>query len=110
VLNPSVADRPAPIPQALVELWELVVAYFKQETAEPLKSLGRVIGLGVAGSLLIGFGVIFVGVGILRLIQGETTIFDGNWSFVPYLIVVVVMIGIAGLSYRLAARPKDEAA
>jgi hypothetical protein len=96
-LNRPVPERPPPLPQAAAELWDLVVAYFKQETAEPLKSLGRVIGLGVAGSLLIGFGVIFVGVGILRLIQGETTIFDGNRSFVPYLIVVVVMIGIAGL-------------
>jgi hypothetical protein len=108
VLNPSVADRPAPIPQALVELWELVVAYFKQETTEPLKSLGRVLGLGIAGSLLVGFGVIFLGVGILRLIQEETTAFEGNWSFVPYLIVVVVLIGIAALSYYFASRTKDE--
>ncbi len=109
MLNPTVADRPAPIPQALVELWELVLAYFKQETTEPLKALGRVIALGVAGSLLIGFGVIFAGVGLLRLVQEETTAFEGNWSFVPYLIVVVVLLGITGLSYYLASRSKDPA-
>lgn len=108
MLNPSVADRPAPIPQAVAELWELVVAYFKQETTEPLKALGRVLAMGVAGSLLIGFGVIFAGVGGLRLLQEETSVFEGNWSFVPYVIVIVALLGLAGLAYGLGTRRKDE--
>jgi hypothetical protein len=101
------ADKPAPIPQAVTELWELVVAYFKQETTEPLKSLGRVVGFGVAGSLLIGAGVVFLAVGTLRVLQEETDAFTGNWTFVPYLIVIVALIAVAGLVFAIGTRAKD---
>jgi hypothetical protein len=107
VLNRPVADRPAPLPQAVAELWELVLAYLKQETTQPLKALGRVVGFGVAGSLLIGIGVTFVAIGLLRLLQTEVDAFGGNWTFVPYLIVIVVLIGVAALSYLLGTRSKD---
>ena len=115
MLNPRAAEpskrpaarRPAPIPTAVAELWELVVAYFKQETTEPLKSLGRVIAFGIAGSLLIGVGVVFVTIGGLRLLQDETDAFTGNWTFVPYLIVITVLLGMAGLVFWLGTRTKE---
>lgn len=107
MLNPPVADRPPPIPQAVSELWELVLAYFKQETTEPLKRLGRVVGFGVAGSLLLGAGVVFVATGLLRLLQHEAAdTFDGNWTFVPYIIVIVALLGTAYAVYALGTRPK----
>ena len=105
MLNPPVADRPPPIPQAVSELWQLVLAYFKQETTEPLKRLGRVIGFGIAGSLLLGVGVVFVAIGLLRLLQHEASdTFDGNWTFVPYLIVIVALLGTAYAVYSLGTR------
>ncbi|MEP6623005.1 MAG: hypothetical protein ABJC79_01055 [Acidimicrobiia bacterium] len=101
------ADRPAPIPQAVTELWELVVAYFKQETTEPLKGLARVIGFGVLGSLLLGTGVVFVALGLLRLLQHEApNTFDGNLTIIPYLIVIVALIVTAGLVFKLDTRTK----
>ena len=107
VLNPLVADRPAPIPQAVRELYELVVAYFKQETTEPLKALGRVLAFGILGSLLLGTGVVFAAVGVLRVVQQETSAFDGNWSFVPYVIVIVALLGTAFTVFKVGTRTKD---
>jgi hypothetical protein len=115
VLNPLVAEsrprssarRPAPIPTAVAELWELVLAYLKQETTEPLKSLGRVIAFGIAGSLAIGIGVVFIAIGGLRLLQDETDLFHGNWSFVPYLAMILLLFGMAGLVFRLGTRTKE---
>ena len=109
MLNPQVADRPAPIPQAVTELWELVVAYFKQETTEPLKGLARVIGFGILGSLLLGAGVIFIAVGVLRLLQHEgPNTFDGNLSVLPYVIVIVGLLVTAGLVFKLGTRTKRD--
>jgi hypothetical protein len=101
------AERPAPIPQAITELWELVVAYFKQETTEPLKALGRVVGFGIAGSLLIGAGVVFFSIGGLRLLQHETDVFHGNWSFAPYLIVITMLLLMGGIVFKVGTRTKD---
>jgi hypothetical protein len=103
------AERPAPIPQAVAELWELVLAYFKQETTEPLKALGRVVAFGIAGSLLIGAGVVMVSVGLLRLLQHEVDAFHGNWTFVPYLIVIVLLMVTAAVVFKVGTSTKDTA-
>ncbi|MET0626828.1 MAG: hypothetical protein ABW033_00025 [Acidimicrobiia bacterium] len=84
--------RSVPIPQLVTELRELVVTYVKQETIAPLKSLGRWVGFGLAGSLFLGFGVVFLAMSGLRALQDETgETFTGNWSWVPYLIMVFAL-------------------
>ena len=83
------------------------VAYFKQETTEPLKSLGRVVAFGIAGSLAIGVGVVFFAVGGLRLLQDETDVFHGNWSFVPYVIMIMLLLGMAAGVFRVGTRTKE---
>lgn len=111
MLNPNVADKPAPIPQAITELWQLILAYFKQETTEPLKALGKVIAFGIAGSLMIGTGVVFAAIGLLRYLQHDASeTFDGNWSFAPYLIVIVSLLAIGALVFFLGTRAKPSAA
>ncbi|MBK5288836.1 MAG: phage holin family protein [Acidimicrobiia bacterium] len=104
------ADKPAPIPQAIAELWQLVLAYFKQETTEPLKALGKVVAFGIAGSLLIGTGVVFAALGFLRWLQHDAAdTFDGNWSFAPYLIVIATLLVVGALVFFLGTRAKPTA-
>ena len=82
------------------DVWQLVVAYAKQETVEPLKGLGRWIGAGAGGSLLIATGVSLLLLAGLRALQTETgTTFTGNLSWIPYLIVLVGAALVAGLSF-----------
>jgi hypothetical protein len=92
------------------DLWELVVAYFKQETIDPIKGLGRFVAWGLAGSLAVGMGGVLVVLGILRLLQTETgETFDGNWSFVPYLITLVVAALGAGAALKAGSRDRKKA-
>lgn len=88
--------RPS-LPQLVLELKDLIVTYIKQETVIPIKALGRYLAYGIAGSLLIGTGVMLLSLGCLRLLQTETgTTFTGDWSWVPYLIVFAgLVIGAA---------------
>ncbi len=89
----SESHRTPPLPQLVTELKDLVVTYVKEQTLVPLKSLGRYIGFGIAGSLLLGVGVVFLGMSCLRALQTQTDgTFDGNWSWVPYLITFVALI------------------
>jgi hypothetical protein len=95
------APRTPPLPQLAAELRELIVEYFKQETVVPLKALGRYVAFGLAGALLIGLGVVFLGVGALRVLQTETdTTFTGNWSWAPYGIMVVVLLVGAFVAWK----------
>jgi hypothetical protein len=84
----------------VLELRDLLVAYFKQETLLPLRQLGRYLAFGVAGSLLMGTGVMLLALGGLRLLQTETgTTFTGNWSWVPYVIVFAGLVVGAAIAW-----------
>jgi tetrahydromethanopterin S-methyltransferase subunit C len=86
------------LPTLASELWDLVRAYAKQETVEPLKGLGRYVGYGLGGGVLLSIGLFLLALGGLRVLQEETgTTFQGNWSWAPYLIVVAVAALIIGL-------------
>jgi hypothetical protein len=98
----------------VAELYELVLAYAKQETLDPVKSLGRFIGFGVAGSLACGFGAVLMLLGGLRALQTETgSALQGNWSWAPYgitafgcaLIIAVAMAVRARKPNRGGRRP-----
>ncbi|MCU1460629.1 MAG: hypothetical protein JWO37_704 [Acidimicrobiales bacterium] len=89
------------------ELWELVVAYFKQETVAPIKSLGRFVAWGVAGSFLLGLGLVLVVLGGLRALQTETDHhFTGHLTWAPYAIALVFCGLVAGLAVARATRKK----
>jgi hypothetical protein len=78
------------LPTLASELLDLVRAYAKQETVEPIKGLGRFAAFGTAGSVLLGVGVVLLVLAGLRALQTETgDVFDGNWSWAPYVITFV---------------------
>jgi hypothetical protein len=91
------------------ELKELVVTYARQETVDPFKTLGRYLGFGAGGALLIGAGWIFALLALLRGLQtidifndpAETT--GGRWSWVPFALTAVAGIVVAALYGRLVA-------
>ena len=96
------ADNPQ---QTVRELKDLVVAYAKQETTDPLKGLGRYIGYGLAGAVLMGTGIGFLAIGLLRALQGNRGwLFHGNWSWVPYAIDVIGLVAIAALVWTTRSR------
>lgn len=96
--------------QTIRELKDLVVAYVKQEMLDPLKGMGRYLGFGVAAAVLLGTGIFFLAMSLLRALQTQTGDAFADWrSFLPYVIVVVVLIVLAALFWMAASRKRDKA-
>lgn len=75
------------------DLVDLVIAYAKQETLEPLKGLGKKAALGVGGAVLLGIGGVFCSMGALRAMQSETDFFERhNLSYLPYFLTVAILL------------------
>jgi hypothetical protein len=107
VSNPTSGRNP-PLPQVVKELWELIVAYFKQETVVPLRQLGRYIVFGLLGAMLLGVGVLLLAMSGLRALQEETgTTFRGNWSWAPYGIVFVGLIVGGAITWKARGARRD---
>lgn len=85
---------------------ELVIAYAKQETIEPIKGLGRFLAFGLLGSFLLSVGTLMLVLAGLRALQTETgSIFSGNFSWAPYLIVFVAALALGGITLsRIGAK------
>ena len=100
------ADSPQ---ETIRELKELIIAYVKQETIDPIKGLGRYLAFGVLGALLTGFGVVFLAMSLLRALQGESSgpHFTGNWSWVPYLITVVALLVVVAIAYFVGMKKRQ---
>lgn len=99
--SPGAPLSGAPLPQLVLELRDLVITYVKQETLVPLRQLGRYVGFGIAGSLLLGLGAVLLGVGGLRALQTETgETFAGDWSWAPYLIVFLALLLCGAITWK----------
>jgi hypothetical protein len=92
------------------DAFQLTVDYLKQETIQPLRGLGRFLYMGIAGSFFLAFGLLLILLGVLRLLQTETgTALKGDWSWVPYAVVVVLGIAVIGVAvWRITAGPGKE--
>lgn len=82
------------------ELVDLVVGYAKQETVDPIKGLGKTVGFGIAGALLIAIGAVFLGLAALRALQTETDVFEDGLSWAAYLVVTLLLLVGAGISWK----------
>lgn len=87
--------RGASMQRDLQEVRDLFVRYFKEQTVQPLKDLGRFVAFGALGSVFVAFGVVMGLLGVLRMLQALFPVLDGSLSFIPYLIVVVVGVLVA---------------
>ena len=92
------------------DAFQLTVDYLKQETVQPLRGLGRFLYMGIAGSFFLAFGILLILLGVLRLLQTETgTALTGDWSWVPYAVVVLLGIAVIGVAvWRITAGPGKE--
>jgi hypothetical protein len=92
------------------DFFHLVLDYAKQETLGPLKSLGRFLVFGLAGSVAITAGTVLLLLACLRALQTETgSSFTGHLSWLPYLIVAVAAIAVMGLAaWRIVKGPGTE--
>ena len=89
------------------DAFQLTVDYLKQETIEPLRGLGRFLYMGIAASFFAAFGILLILIGVLRLLQTETgTALKGDWSWVPYAVVIVLGLMVIGVAvWRITAGP-----
>ena len=92
------------------DAFQLTVDYLKQETIEPLRGLGRYLYMGIAASFFAAIGILLILIGVLRLLQTETgTALHGDWSWVPYAVVIVLGLMVIGVAvWRITAGPGRE--
>jgi hypothetical protein len=67
------------------ELRELLVAYARQETVDPLNKLKQYLGWGIPGAFLLGLGTYLISLGILRGLQQFDNTASSWASMLPYL-------------------------
>jgi uncharacterized BrkB/YihY/UPF0761 family membrane protein len=88
------------------EAQQMLVAYAKQETIDPLKDLGWYLGWGLGGAVSIFLGVMFLALGLLRGLQQLETFDDGFWTVIPYTITVIALVVVLALIALLYSRAK----
>ena len=87
--------------QGVAEVVDLVKAYVRQELLGPLRGAGRWVSMGLAGSVALVVGVILLLLSLLRALQTETgAVFEGNLSWIPYLIAVAALAAVIALLLR----------
>jgi hypothetical protein len=98
-------QEPKSMPEAAADVFAFTRDYVRQETIDPLKGVGRYLAYGGIGVLLGSIGVILLMLALLRGLQTETgSTFQGNLSWIPYLIVLVVAGACAGYAVTRISR------
>ncbi len=74
------------------ELYDLVIKYAKQEAINPIRGAGRWIGFGLFAAVLMSIGVVIGSLAVLRLVQTTPLGASNAWSWLCYLITVVICL------------------
>lgn len=93
------SPRSRSVSDPVVDLVDSVKQYAKQETIEPIRGAARWVAVGTLASISLGLALVFCALAVLRLSQdlgGEAL--DGAWSFVHYLITLIVVSIFVGVS------------
>ena len=87
--------------QGVAEVVDLVKAYVRQELLGPLRGAGRWVSMGLAGSVALVVGMVLLLLSLLRALQTETgTAFEGDRSWIPYLIAVGALVAVIAALLR----------
>lgn len=87
---------------------QLVIAYAKQETVDPVRRQMRRLGRGLGGAVLLAVGTTLLAVGFLRALQvelggggrnpapfGTGAHLAGNLSWVPYMGAALLCLAVS---------------
>ena len=88
------------------DLAALLKRYVRQETVDPLRSMGRTLLFGLLGSVLLAAGAVLLAGGALRLLQRQEELHAG-WSFAPYLAVAVALVAACSVALWRIRRVPD---
>lgn len=84
----------------VTDVVDSVKQYARQETIEPLRGAGRWLASGILAALSLGLAVTFGVLGVLRVSQDlGKNVFDGSWSWVPYLIALCVNVVLVVVAF-----------
>ena len=86
-------SRPASIDAVI----DALTSYVKGQLVRPLSGAGRWLLFGIVGGVLVGAGVVFMLLGLLRFLQTELSGISADnsrLSWLPYLIVLVIGVGV----------------
>ena len=97
--SPDHSSDMSPAIDPIVDLVDSVKSYARQETIDPIRGAARWVLVGTVASACLGISLVMFTLGVLRLSQdlGGTTL-DGSWSFVHYLIALVVVGSLVAAS------------
>lgn len=103
-------EAPTDPAEALAELRDVVLAYFRQEAVDPLRRLAAWLGFGLLGGVFVCTGLILLALAALRALQTETGgHLAGSLSWTPYAIVLAGVLAVF-LVTRSAARARRRSA
>jgi amino acid transporter len=90
------------LPELVREFVDMSKEYLRQETLDPAKELGRFAGISLGASAAFSLGALFLAVAGVRYIRDLLP--DGPyWSALGYLIMAVVLAGVAGILVKLTS-------
>lgn len=95
----GVASGPFATGDRVADVVQSVKAYARQETIEPVRGAARWVAVGTVAALSLGLAMVYLALGVLRLSQdlGGSSM-AGAWSFVHYLVSLVVTAVLVGLA------------
>lgn len=87
---------PRELPQQVTDLIELAKRYLRQETVDPLKSIGRSVARALLALLFLGVGAVLLALGLHGFLGDLLP--DGSWNAAgAALITAVVALAAAAM-------------